>query len=367
MTLTCFTLNILIALNGSAVASSDAAPAQSPQSSSDDTTLSQKELPGFLAKYRYDSELEKAMVQSGSPREWSLVASEVSSLSLQGALLRKAAEAAPNDWLAQWLWANAPAEMSGCDDRNPCPNRIFALERLDPGNAASWIPAANVAANAHDWTAADAVLARMARADRFDDYWVVSALAWAEILRAHHATTDVINTVPSPNISDSTEGSALRLANHEKFDVGFAGLCSDHSSPRPSTERLENCAKIGRLMLRHGNSIPALYVGRRILEVSGEASSEDFAYMRVITWQLDQHSSHQLAFFTPAKLHAYFTDFERTKSEVEAMRLQLQRDEIPLNPPTDWQSKGLDGKPTTPKGDPLVSTSDTDAPRMRIR
>jgi len=87
----------------------------------------------LAAVARYQRGLEDFLRASASPRDWALSATvmhsdersdgPLPSDAARGALLRKAAAAAPTDRLVQWLWAIAPEELSGCNAASPSVGR----------------------------------------------------------------------------------------------------------------------------------------------------------------------------------------------------------------------------------------------------
>ncbi|MEO7477691.1 MAG: hypothetical protein ABIT64_00470 [Lysobacteraceae bacterium] len=290
----------------------------------------------------------QSLRNSASPRDWALASQIIfesgdeASLAAKrragGALLRKAAEAAPKDAFVQWLWANAMPDMVGCDAHAPCPDRAAALAKLEPDNGAAWVPVINAAMDANNMRDADVALAHAVAATRYDERWFVSWKAWRDIYRRYPILT---NRDPSDPFTADAEMSADGMAFSMAGATGvpaYAPLvrgCTRAKHPQATAAHFEDCGKLGRLMLKQGMTLLAQSIGAGILRVSGTAKADDRAAARIAEWRQHQHAT--LPFDQPSEIRAYVADLERTGNEVEAQQLQLRRAGLSLTPPADWK------------------------------
>ena len=292
----------------------------------------------------------QSLRNSASPRDWAL-ASEIfvesgdaatlaAKRRARGALLRKAAEAAPKDAFVQWLWANAMPDMVGCDAHAPCPDRAAVLAKLEPDNGAAWVPVVNAALDANNMGDADAALAHAAAATRYDERWIMSWKTWRDVYRRYSIPT---NGDPSDPFASNTELSTDEAAVMMAAATGapaYAPLvraCTRAKYPQAPAAHFDDCGKLGRLMLKQGMTMLAQSIGAGILRVSGTANADDRVAARSVEWRQHQYATHALPFDQPAEMHAYLADLERTGNEVEAQQLQLRRADLSLTPPVGWK------------------------------
>lgn len=323
----------------------------------------------LAAVARYQRGLEESLRASPSPRDWALSATvmhsdersdgPLPSDASRGALLRKAAEAAPGDRLVQWLWAIAPAEISGCNAASPCVNRGNALAKLEPDNAAAWVPAVADAVRFHDAQRTDDALAHMAAAMRYDEAFRDAKSAWLDAFRRFPMPPELLRS-PDGKSGDATlaaESAAMSqltyaLAPYEDL----VQACQRGGHPEVPPARLANCAGAGRLMLDQSTTITARMVGASLLEMSGALTAEDRARVRAAQWQIEQHV--RLAPKGEPDLARMREEMDRlvaSDSEVAAMQEDLRSAHVPLTPPAGWQPRqesGLQGPPGEPQPDP---------------
>jgi hypothetical protein len=308
---------------------------------------------------QYSRQLSVALDNSNSPRDWALQsqniwleagAGEFTRPGGRGELLRKAAQAAPNDRLVQWLWANAEPARSGCDAAHPCPGRAAALARLEPDNAAAWMPVLDEAARVNDASGVDAALARMAAATHHDDLFVETALAWEALYRryplpaemARHAADEA-----TPASTGSAAGAAPALAIVAAIARAAAmpssaqamRACDRDNNPQAAATRFDNCGRIGRLMQADGLTVMARRLGAGYLRRSRTIAATDLAAVRELDWRLRQSFPLVRQFESdPVALQRYFADLASTGSEIAAQELLLHRAGIALAPPPEWKS-----------------------------
>lgn len=265
-----------------------------------------------------------------------------------GALLRKAAEAAPDDRLVQWLWANAAPDASGCSERRPCPERSAALARIEPDNGAAWLPVLAEAFADGDARAVDAALARMASMTRYDDLFADGAAAWTDVHRRHPLPAALATQHPA---SDGAGGAADRaeLLNHIQGMAVSAAMtigpfrplqaCDVEKQPDASAGRFEHCETIGRTMFATAPTVAARNMGRAVLRISGADSPDIEEQYRTLEWlrfqsaRLERQDGGALGATLP-----YFEDLEETRSEIHAMERMLQRGGVRGTPPPGWKA-----------------------------
>jgi len=327
--------------------------------------MSPEQQANLAAVARYQHGLEESLRASASPRDWALSttvmhADEQSEGpspddAARGALLRKAAEAAPNDRLVQWLWAIAPAELSGCTSARPCVKRGDALAKLEPDNAAAWVPAVADAARFHDAQRTDEALARMAAATRYDEAYRDAKGAWLDVFRRFPMPPELLRS-PDGKAGDAAlaaESGAMSQLTYAlpPFDE-LIQACDRHRYPDVAAARFANCANAGRLMLDQSTTITGRMVGGSLLEMSGALTAEDRARIRAAQWQLEQHV--RLAPNGEGDLPRMREQMDRlvaSDSEVAAMQEDLRRAHVSLTPPAGWQPRQENG-PQDPRGEP---------------
>jgi hypothetical protein len=266
-----------------------------------------------------------------------------------GALLRQAAEAAPDDRLVQWLWANAAPAASGCNEQRPCPERSAALARIEPDNGAAWLPVVAEAVAGGDARAVDAALARMASTTRYDELFAEGTIAWTEVHRRHPlpaalasqyaASAGMSGADPSdPELLHYVQGAALSAAT-AIGSFGALRACDVQKHPDASAGRFEHCEAIGRRMFSTASTLIGRQMGRAVLRMSGADSPGVEEQKRALEWlffqssRLLQQDGGPLGVTLP-----YVVDLEETRSEIQAMERVLQRGGVPATPPPGWKA-----------------------------
>lgn len=323
----------------------------------------------LAAVVRYQHAMEASLRASASARDWALSTQVVhageregaaAEDDARGALLRRAAESAPNDRLVQWIWAIAPAETSGCTAARPCRDRGSALARLEPDNGAAWVPAVADAVRFNNAQASDDALARMAAATRYDEVFHDAMGAWLDVFRRFPLPAELLQMpdgkVGDPTLAAQVDALAQRASALAPYDE-LVHACQRDARQPAATARLANCAKAGRLMIHQSTTIVAGMVGEAVLHASAAATSEDDDKARTAAWQLEQHA--QLApkgDNDAAQMRTQMDLLVGSDSEVAALHAELQRAHVPLTPPIGWQPKRQDG----PVGPPAEQRPDSD-------
>jgi hypothetical protein len=313
---------------------------------------------------RYQHGMEESLRASASPRDWALSAAVMHSDeqsdgpspadASRGALLRKAAEAAPTDRLVQWIWAIAPVELSGCTAATPCRNRGSALAKLEPENGAAWVPAIADAVRYHDAPRTDDALAHMAAATRYDEVFSESKSAWLNAFRRFPMPQDLLR-LPDGKTADATlaaESGAMGQLFYAiaPFDE-LVQACQRGRHPEVPAARFANCAKAGRLMLDHSTTNTGRMVGGIILEMSGGSTAEDLELIRAAKWQRDEQLRlERTGEGDMARMREQLDRLVASDSEVATMQEDLRRAHVSLTPPAGWQPR-QQGGPQGPRGE----------------
>jgi hypothetical protein len=298
---------------------------------------------------RVELTLDRLLGQGDAPRDAALRhqvflydAGERTILPRDGAALRAAAAAAPRDRLVQWIWATVPEAESGCSDAAPCPERAGTLAALEPANAAAWLPVLDAAARAKDAAAVDAAIARMAAGKSYDDLYVQTVLAWVDVFARWP------NTVPL-RAGDGDAERPLRAIDFAYVRATFgaqtaqltqlARACDARRQDAPRPDRMADCARLGRLMLRRGTSLLAQRMGRALQRRSGAELAPDADAARVLDWQIAQLAEVEKRDGGSAKaVTAQFEHLRASGSEQAALVHRLERVGIATAPPSDWQA-----------------------------
>lgn len=303
---------------------------------------------------------EQALRASASPRDRalaallrSLQAAPDPAADDRGALLRAAAQAAPDDALVQFLWAQASPGNSGCDDGHPCPERVAAAAHMQPDNAAAWVAVVDDAWQRKDTAAIDAALARMAQATGYDDQQGQLLMAWLDVYQRHPlpATAEVGAAGRSPSADAFNAAMSMAAVMLPSYQ-GLTQSCHREWQPQASAQRFVDCATIGRGMLAHADDLIGQMIGRALLRLSGQATAADVDAARVAQWQYAQWQQMQRSWDDATADAALMEDWQQAGNEVAVMRLQLTRAGIPLQPPAGWQMHDSHGRPVPPLGNP---------------
>lgn len=315
------------------------------------------------ASQRHAMEFTRRLADSAAPRDWALAAqiwiegnTDVATQAARhGVLLRKAAEAAPDDRLVQALWAAAPEQGSGCEQRKPCPERAMAFARLEPDNGAAWMPVLEQAWRAKDSRAVDAALARMAVASRYDDLFVEATVAWVDAYRRFPLPVALLRKwkldLADPSLVASPESASVllgfaRSAAMAAGSMGAMRACDVEQNPGASEARFADCARVGRLMRDAGTTMMGRQLGMAFLRVSGSVTPADEAANRIAAWKVQQFIGQSRSLSDPRTVLAYYADLKATGNELRAQELLLGRAGIAIEPPAGWTRPALPGLPS---------------------
>lgn len=299
-----------------------------------------------LADEQYQRRLVAAMQASDSPRERALSMYVVDLATLnqpQGKRLRDASDAAPADELVQYLWSSLGARDDGCSPPHPCPGRVFALSRLTPENGVAWLAPLAQSANAKDAAGVDTALARIAAAERYDDFFIEGMRAWTRVLDGVPRTAADLgghrSGLPPENLSlvQATAYAALLPLNGSTTELVRA--CDRGRNSGASDQHWLDCARAGRLMYRTGTSDVSQRIGFVLVRNSGLETPEDRQARRRDDWRMSAFIGLAESLeHDPAEWRQYFRDLDSTGNEARAQELLLTRRGIALEPAAGWKS-----------------------------
>lgn len=308
---------------------------------------------------RHDEAVASQLRESRRPRDWVLAADIergdvgpdwVARAPAYRAAVAKAAAAAPNDALVQWL--QAIGDFQRTREATQADTQAAArLAQSDPDNAVAWTLSVADAQRRGDAVLVDDALAHMAQAARHDEHGdeyllemmdVYAIRPFPILVRLFGANADGLAFVHAFGRSaalDSPPYVALRIACDAQHAQGDA-------------TRYDRCAVIARRMI-DSDSAMAVMLGHTVLRVSGRATPDDAARLRRWEWQQSEYSrlfSEEMD--GAAGLDRVADDWRAARSEVGAMRRLLERHGMTAqtDPPAGWTPPARGSAPAGPDG-----------------
>jgi hypothetical protein len=263
-----------------------------------------------------------------------------------GKALRGAAQAASTDPIVQFLWSTiGSGEYSGCDAASPCPEQAMAWARVEPDNGLAWLPPLSELSKSGDERAIDEAISEMAHAKVYDDHFVDTWLAFRKAIAARPMPASMVASAlhgANMGIRDpiGEANSIMAMAYAAAVPQAVQALthaCRPQSHPQADPARFENCARIGRNMVKSDSSVLTKHMGFAVVRSSGQQNDTDRELRRVLDWR--QQAAVE-AMNRPHGGEGYFDDLAATGSESRAQELLLARAGIALDPPKDWKGRG---------------------------
>ncbi len=261
------------------------------------------------------------------------------------ALLKRALKFGPKDPLVLWVAAsNACVSEPGCAD----PAAAKTLQAVAPDNAAAWMLAFPADGNAEK---SRAIVARMAQAQHFDDYWAADVVALFHALETLPVPDEVARRGVNPsaariNFATSTASTILPkgVARIGKFCAGAdakdAALVADCLA-------LARKFEIGGTFISQSagfaieNALLAPGVDRDVMQTRKRAAS----------WQKEKFLQLSDRFAGDAELaQSYVRLLASQGNELATVSALLRERNIPSDPPPDWQPSDA-----APVQDPLTA------------
>ncbi len=293
----------------------------------------------------HEAAVHRALVASGAPRNVALAALDASVLwtdhasppPLQDEPLIRAAMAARDDALVQWLIAN---RLLGAGNYTHVDAIVANATHLEPDNAAVWGLAFALASKRNEPAAIDAALAHMAASTRSDEHFADTLRAWYEIYERNPFPRSMF---ANPAEADAATFVAAMAHTAATALAGYQTLvqaCKPSADATLNTVRATDCAAIGHLMLYRSTTLLARRIGFALLRNLGGdlPSSEDRAFDRNFEWVFlnDTAAAGSLEHDSLA-MRAYATDWLNFDDEYEIMQRDLRRRGLSAEAPSDWQ------------------------------
>lgn len=276
-----------------------------------------------------------------------------SALKKTPALVKRALELGPQDPLVLWIAAsNACLDQPGCAD----PAALKTLQGVDADNAAVWLR--GFQGDGDSAKQRDGV-ARMAQAQRYNDYW------GADVVAIYHA----LEVLPVPK-----EITALGMSS-ESARINFATSVASAFLPVPlqylhqfctkldaatDATAIADCTTVAR-KLEAGGTFVAQGIGFAIEEAllqPGVDKDVMGARRRSAAWQKEKFMELSARFpREPELAQAYIAALEKEPDEPSAVVALLRGQKLRTDPPGDWQPA-----PPPKAPDPLTTPMPTAQP-----
>jgi len=231
-------------------------------------------------------------------------------------------------------------------DPGPCHGKAAArLQHVAADNAAAWLPSLHAA---KDPSQARALLATMAQAARFDDYWAAGVLAVYDGLKTLPVPEEVLQhglntTAARINLATGVGGGFL--PNYARLgEMCRAGDRSDEAL-------VADCLAVARL-LEDGGSFRSQLIGFSIEDTllpDGTARDVMRARRRSSVWQKQQFLELSARFPRDEALAQSYMDLLRGKrDELATVTAFLRAAHVATDPPPNWQPPSTQSAPTAP-------------------
>lgn len=299
----------------------------------------------FIAESKaYGHAVFDALAASQDPHDWMLAsilhwygpASAERTTALN--LLKRAAEALPDDANAQWL---AMQECNLAKQPAECDSTTTTLERIEPDNSAVWLKALNHAAVERDAVGVDVALEHMASGTRFDDHLVGLQKPMTTAFQRFTAPPELAVKLLRINPEFSANKLMRSIAITATMAVALPAYqhlvraCTIDPERGLHVERATNCAKIGRLLSLQGSDLVSNEIGYAILRVSHTWNDADVQAARELDWlrtgapKADGTGSDVLGI-------RHWEDWMTAGTESGALRVAMTRAGMPTTPPANW-------------------------------
>jgi len=285
--------------------------------------------------------LEQELRDSTHPLDWALLANSPDLFETgrtgesDEALLRRAANALPNEVLPQWLFAlksvygvEGPAATSD----------IASLTRLDGDNAASWLLALVLASKHGDADGIADALTQMASSSRYDDHFAALLHAWMDVCDRYPSAAQGDDPA-TKEIARFTAALARAAAAPMPQYQALIKACTPGGGDAMDDDRKAHCIRVGRLMLNDGMTLFARSIGFAVLRhVGGEVpSAADLQQRRAIDWYMYHATvATESSEGEAAAMRAYAQDWRALDDEAEVMKRALRSRGLPIEPPAGW-------------------------------
>src|SRR5438445_4157675 len=248
-------------------------------------------------------------------------------------LIKRALQFAPNDPFVLWIAASNPCMTKpGCADAAA----LTTLQKADADNAAVWLRTFPAEGNP---AKAQAIVARMAQAPRYDDYWA------ADVVALYHA----LESMPVPELI-LRQGMSTQAAR-----VNFASSMASAMLPAELKQLGKFCSSVDAAK-DAGGAADCLNVAKK-LETSGTFISQNIGFaiedhyvtgtdrevmgarQRSAAWQREKFLEIAARFNRePALAESYIRLLGSEQNELAAVPALLREQSIHTDPPGGWQA-----------------------------
>jgi len=273
-----------------------------------------------------------------------------SALKKTPALVKRALELGPQDPLVLWIAAsNACLTQPGCAD----PAALKTLQTVDADNAAVWLLGFQ---GDGDMDKQRAGVARMAQAQRYDDYWGADVVALYHALEVLPVPKEIISlglSSESARINFATSiASAFLPVSLQRLHV----FCTTLDTAKEATAAAD-CIAVAR-KLESGGAFVAQGIGFAIEEAlltPGVDKDVMAARRRSAAWQKQKFMELSSRFaHEPQLATAYIDALEKNADEPAAVIAFLRGQNQHTDPPGGWQPTPT---PKAPETDPFGAQS----------
>lgn len=261
-------------------------------------------------------------------------------------LIKRAQKFGPDRPLVWWV-----STFLECGTKEPpCHgDAAVQLQQVASDNAAAWLPTLY---GTKDPGQARAMLASMAQAKRFDDFWTAGVLAVYRALQTLPVPAEVLGhglnpTAARVNLATSVGGAFL--PNYARL----GDLCRTHDAADDAL--VADCLAVAHL-LESGGSFRSQSVGFGLedsLLPAGTARDVLHARQRASLWQ--RHQFLELSARFPrdeALARSYLDLLQENGDELNTVTALLRSQHIATDPPADWRPPQTN--PTAAPRDPLA-------------
>jgi len=295
----------------------------------------------------YHAKLVRTLSESADPRDWAL-ASLIGGEDKPGAvsLSARAAAAAPNDALVQWIALTRSDDDASANTHGE--SAAARLQAIEPGNVNVWMYPLIRASRQHEEVAVDEAMQHMARSTYTDEHWYDAQKALIRVFQQHPLPDAYFKTASSmasdpampmltPESAPYVGSLAITAAMNLPAYQSLVNACKPRTDFQPSAARIGSCEEIGRVMATKGSTLIANRIGFALLRVSRTYTDDDVRIARSQDWIWEKSAALSTAeHLSAAKLIARTDDQNTAGNELEAMRRELVRANISAYPPADW-------------------------------
>ncbi len=254
------------------------------------------------------------------------------------ALLKRAQKFGPESPLVWWVstFLECPPKAATCTHE-----ATAKLQEVDADNVAAWLPALQMEKDAGR---ARALIATMAQAHRFDDFWSPSVLAVYNALKILAVPESVLSqgiNVTAARLNFATSVGGAFMPNYQRL-----GEICTKADPQDSA-LVGDCVAIGHT-LESGGTFRSQAAGFG-LEISllpaGTARDVARARQRAAAWQKERFLELSARFPREEYLvQIYMDHLQEQPNELATVTAFLRSQHVPTDPPQGWQPQDRSGE-----------------------